>query len=1181
MPVFEDQQAVQQLLSGLNSMQMQAGLMPGMAPMQPPSMYQPPRQSSPAEFSNYLNVQHRNDLAMLQGLPPQYTGVTPVTRTDFAQSLLPGPQLTTGWGLARQQVQGSYNSWMTGTQAVAGLGARAGFGMGMTAVGAGIGGMLGGPMGAAVGGFALPMLADSFVGQGVEQLATLPFRGLIQQRQRAFDLQNTTTQFLRSGAELSPAGAGLTLGGSMDLERNLSRLSRSSGFARDTRGQFNQQDMVKLTQLAGQSGLLDNAQSVDQITRDMGKIGRALTTFMKVMDEPDVQSAMRMMGNMRNLGMSLPDMTSAANNARTFARMAGVSVQGVMQSGMQGAQMFQQMGMSGASGLQAGMAATGTAGLLGGILNPRQLAMLGGREGITQNLTAAAGNVSNIDMLLPGLLRRGGAGLEVDTDALMGLASGKSNIQELARASAQRLRGLGPKGFVEEYSTRRNELRDELMGSLGGQGAILAPMMIARAIQGTGATDFRGGLRMQGLNEQQARTLELANTPEFFRRLQQQTNTENFEQRAQARQRRTAAYEEADTRRGQRVRERTFGEFYVLGRGIRDMGYGATNLFRGEFGEEQDIAEQRKFLGDGELLAVTPGNQLGTEEQRREIEKQVGTEEGRETLFARSDKLNALMRFQNRRRESAVQEQEVTRRNLMTYGTPVVGVFSNYVMDRFMGSEGFAFTDVGRGSIGLGRTVMRNESAGTQWGNYFATGSTERDPGQVEARANDMVEGGQLIEGARNMRVSRERTQDLSRMAGMDVGRYRRVRAIASSAFEQYAQELGEGYWSNSGGFSMEEARKRVVENMSSYGNVDAETARRMVENPEFMKELIRTGAAGRQEEGRATLEKAAAAGGDIRGVREAMTETGARQVAEGSRRGLINRLGLNPDDLEIGQAKQLVNLMSETGPEAEARRKLFRARALSAVGTGEARRKADELRSEVEMSVTEDQYAAAETAVEGVAGSMDRDALQRVGEFTNKDAYWKNRERLESESQKLASDSRYADYTASLMGVLGEEGANVFNRGEKSGKSMELLADFIEKSGGKLRGGKLSDKDIEDIRRGKMDANQLRERVTGQIKYQARAVVEGGQLASEGGPQGQNAVTSQIIDVLAQAAQRDQQLMQGSFGKFDGAVDKFSAATKDLSAAAAALADRNAVQTLNSARNDARESSSNYSLSE
>lgn len=1177
MPVFQDQQAVEQLLSGLNSMQMQAGLMPGMSPMQSPMAGQTPYQQqqapqSAAQFSNYLRVQHQADLFMASPMSPIYAGASPVARNPYAQSVLPPAQLGAGWGMARQQAQGSFNTTFTGAQTAVGIGARLGLGSAATTVGAVAGTALGGPIGGVIGGFVAPWLADSFIGEGVERVATMPFRSLINQRQRGMQLQHATTQFMRSGSELSASGIGLSNTGAYDLERNITRMSEGAGFKRATGNQFNRQDMVRITQLAAQTGLLDNAQSVEQITRDMGKIGRALTTFMKVMDEPDVQAAMSMMGKMRNLGMNLPEMGVAAQHARTFARMAGTNVQNVMQAGMQGAQMFQGMGLSGATGLATGMAAVGNAGILSGMLSPHQLSMLGGREGVTQNLTAAAANVANLDVLLPGLLRKGKEGLEIDQEAMLGLASGKKNIQDMVRESARRMAGFGPKGFVEEYGTRKNELRDQLMGAFGGQGAILAPMMIAQGIAATGATDFRGGLRLQGLSEEQARTIELARTPEFFQRMRAQTDNHMEQRRAEV-QRRQSTFEEASSARSQRLSNEFFGTY--VQRQARRLGRKFDNVFRGFAGDDQDTEEERLFLGGGETLARTPGG-LGTEEELRAITAQLGTAKGRQSVYGKMNNLSVERGQRNQARNKILEDQEQQRQTMATYMTSPVANF----IDSFRGENGFSLFDAGRGSIGNRRVLRRNQSRSAQWA--FSFGADDLDEDHVKSRTWETVRGGELLQQARTQGFSAERSKIAENVAGLkDATKYDRAASVAATAANTYMHSLGANYFSNNGGFSLDEMRKRVAADLQQRGGLSPEEAARYAQNDATTREYLRLGEMTRTAEGRAVAAKQESASGDLKGLSTSRDEAVTEDMVNKSRNSMFAQLGIKSSDLETSQAKQLLNIMSGTGPEATARRKLFQARALAAEGSTESKEKATQVQREVErMGLSAEKMSELTAEASGVADSFDSEDMKQIGKYLGSKNIWETRDTADAFMTDKANQTRSLVLQNALEKKLGK-GATTFRLGQAKGTSAKDLAAYIEKSGGKLEGHTLTDEQFERAKHGKLTQEEIEAEALGKVMQGSKSVTEGGNVAGDAAPTSQEKFGRELIDTLSAGLQRDSQTMLGSFTRLDGAADKIASAADSLKEVAGAIANQKDLSRLDRATNDAKATSQNQSLLE
>ncbi len=1147
MPVFDDQQAVQQLLSGLNTMQMQAGLMPGGIPMYNPAQgITQPRTPGPGEFSNNLRVQYQSTFSPIAMLPPMYSGVSPVPRNEFAQTMLPGAQLTSGWGLARQGAQSNINGWMTGTQSMIGLGARGGMGLGMSAMGGVLGTMFGGPLGGLAGSVALPWLADSFVGQGVENLATLPFRGLVNQRARGMELQAATTAFVRSGPELSASGTGLTMNASMDLERNLARMAENRSFKRDTRGTFNRQDMVKITQLSSQLGLLDEAQNVDQITREVGKIGRALSTFMKIAEEPDVQNALQMMGRMRNMGMTLPEVSSATANARTFARMAGTTVQGMLSAGMQGAGMYQQMGMTGGVGMQVGMAATGMASMMAGQLSPRHLAMLGGREGIANNLSAAAANITNLDVLLPGLLRQGKEGLEIDQNALMAMASGKQNINQLVQQSQQRLSGMGPKGFIQEYGTRRNELRDQLMGSMGGQGGILMSMMTARALSQSGNISYAGALRML-YGEEQARTIELASTPENFARLrQQQQEAGAFERRAGAVQQRTFDRDAAQSARLRQVWKDADVDFR-FSRGIgRTISNWAEKEFQEEVGFGQDLEEQRQLLGGGDTLATAMAPDGTSPLQLEQIRGRMSTDKGRREMYSRMASLRHDLGALDIEQKNRAYHLESTRRAMNA--TVALMPFS-LALDAFTGERGFGLTSTQRGGEGLDQFVNDQDSAGKQFLNFMGW-NHRRTQRELDVRAADIQEGGDVAARALSEGFRRERGADLQRATGLTAEQYRNVRARGAAFVSEYARDKsGSWLFGNNRGTSISEMRQQLAADLKGKYNLTDEQIRSVTQNSEMMSELMRTSLAGNDDRVRAVISQMESSGAD-KEARERVRYTGLTQERiNQSREKLYKGTGVDMYDLDTGQRRQFGDIMGAEGAEGEAGRLLFQSRALSSLHTKEADERAAQLFDQAQGMLTDEQFEKQRSFISGFTESVDSDVLEDMGNTLMKSSEEQRKKRM-ADVQIAADEVKRGTLHQALVQRLGEKGAAAFESGAAEGRGTKNLADYIRGAGGKLKGSKLSEEDIKNIMAGKLKDTDLEQSAVGELPLAAQAAFEGANTHEA--PQG--AGTDALVNQMTQVLTNDSAVMQSAFGKFGGSVDKFHEATSMLKTAAESL---------------------------
>jgi hypothetical protein len=150
---------------------------------------------------------------------------------------------------------------------------------------------------------------------------------------------------------------------------------------------FNRQDLMQMTKQGGRAGLFDMAQSVPQIKQQLRTTATTIKQFMELTNDPDVSNVIRQMGQLRSFGMTQQEMVTAAQGMKTFARAAGTTVGGVQQmGGLPGAMTFQQAGLTPGTGFQYGNYAAASARQLvaSGEVNPRQLALMGGVQGIAQ-----------------------------------------------------------------------------------------------------------------------------------------------------------------------------------------------------------------------------------------------------------------------------------------------------------------------------------------------------------------------------------------------------------------------------------------------------------------------------------------------------------------------------------------------------------------------------------------------------------------------------------------------------------------------------------------------------------------------------------------------------------------------------------------------------------------------------
>jgi len=465
----------------------------------------------------------------------------PMIPTPFTPPL-PTPRFQTRTEMSYQQRALEDERMFAGAMAAAPaaanvLGTVAAGGAG-AAIARGLGGRIGGAIGGARGR-AIGQLGGTILGgvgglmMGVGDLAEQGMeRGVVEpiMRRRAMgrQLERISQNFVVGGADLNEeTGRGLTTRAAVRL---------AGGMQQDVeQGQtagFNMRDMMRMTGMAAQGGMLDMAQNSEQIRQQMRNVARGLQSFMQIAQEPDVRRAMQQMSAMRSMGLTIPETNVAMRNAQTFARMAGTTVQGLQeQAGMPGAMTFQQLGMTGGLGMQVGHAAAGLArqAVAGGAFTPAQLNMAGGQSGLTQTMTEAGAAGLGVNFPLLAMLERGGPGgqLSINRERAQQIMRGQLTLSQQAQMGAENVRTLGGESVITELSTRLNELRDELGRTLGAQGTtMLAMRQATNLMREVPGLSFGAALRQLGMSEQQARSIEvMGQSPQFWQNVRQQHET--------------------------------------------------------------------------------------------------------------------------------------------------------------------------------------------------------------------------------------------------------------------------------------------------------------------------------------------------------------------------------------------------------------------------------------------------------------------------------------------------------------------------------------------------------------------------------------------------------------------------------------------------------------------------------
>lgn len=409
------------------------------------------------------------------------------------------------------------------------------------------GSLAGGAVGSALGAM-IPLPGMSFLGGMAGSylggkmggaLAGPVIDPVLQDLSRGRQVQNMTSPFMMTGPNLNMmTGQGMNRQAGLETAIQLRNVTRDADFHRQTG--FNQQDMMKLTNLAGEQGLLDTARDPEMIARRMKDIAKSVKALIQITHDPDVRAAMADLGQLRNLGFegTQGQMGAAANRA-SFARMAGMSQQAIgAQFGMPGAMAAQGLGLAGSTGYMAGVSGAGMAnvGVSAGAFSDLQLSRAGGRAGISQTNMMAALGASNQDIYMAASLKRGPGGLSVDTDAYR-RAQGM-NISDVAGEASRRMNEIGAQG-ISELATRKQEFKDILAKSQSPIQQQLNVLRQAQAMQRETGLNLGGALSVmigsteqgRGMGgaerEQMARTLELQYTsPEFYRGMNQQMNFE-------------------------------------------------------------------------------------------------------------------------------------------------------------------------------------------------------------------------------------------------------------------------------------------------------------------------------------------------------------------------------------------------------------------------------------------------------------------------------------------------------------------------------------------------------------------------------------------------------------------------------------------------------------------------------
>lgn len=385
---------------------------------------------------------------------------------------------------------------------------------GGAAIGGAIGGVGGAELGATIGG-----VGGAFLGMipGANRATAALMRPAIERRAEGIQAQAMSRQFVVGGQDLDISGRGLSTSASMQFGQ------MARGIAGESGGRFTQQDVLQMTQVAGEQGLMEAAQSPEQMGDAIKQMMSLVGTLAEVTGDPDFRRNIKRLGQLKQMGMELDQMDQAAQNLAEYARMAGTTVDQVMaQGGAQGAARYQQQGLLAAQGMTTGAMAMGQATGMeaSGAMSATQVALAGGQQGMQQRITEMSGAfLSQMSPAMMGAFVKEGPGgeLTLDRERVQAVRTGDLSFQEAIQQG-----GNLSSDQLGRMISQMPELKAELGNQLGDQGTQMAMLQQVRTLADQA---FRGDMRQAGMamfGEQGGMVVEAMTDPRYLRQQAQQ-----------------------------------------------------------------------------------------------------------------------------------------------------------------------------------------------------------------------------------------------------------------------------------------------------------------------------------------------------------------------------------------------------------------------------------------------------------------------------------------------------------------------------------------------------------------------------------------------------------------------------------------------------------------------------------
>jgi hypothetical protein len=251
---------------------------------------------------------------------------------------------------------------------------------------------------------------------------------------------------------------------------------------------------------------------------------------MELTNDPDMNSLIRRMASMQNMGFSMNDMTAAAGNMRRYSRSAGTTIEGIMEAGGAGSMLYQGMGLSGASGMNFGMfsAMAAKQAVASGVFSPAELALRGGVSGVAQRNVQAQAAMMSMPIVGASMSSFQNGSWGVNYGQMAGQMSGRGGATGFVMGAANNLARAAQSGGVGAlalYGLQSRDMNDEISRVMSPEQQMAmryqSALSLGQQFGLKGAGAFAVGAEKMYGREVASDMLKMASSPEFWKSLRE------------------------------------------------------------------------------------------------------------------------------------------------------------------------------------------------------------------------------------------------------------------------------------------------------------------------------------------------------------------------------------------------------------------------------------------------------------------------------------------------------------------------------------------------------------------------------------------------------------------------------------------------------------------------------------